>query len=78
LRVCVYLCVDYSPLITPLITPLHSPSRQKINPRRECWFLLDCRWLSDWADYVENKEDAEKPGEEEGGEGVCELLDDVI
>ena len=36
--------------------------RPKINPRRECWYLMDCKWLTAWADYVENKEDAEPPG----------------
>mmetsp|Transcript_15866 Transcript_15866/g.26551 ORF Transcript_15866/g.26551 Transcript_15866/m.26551 type:complete len:302 (+) Transcript_15866:179-1084(+) len=36
--------------------------KPKINPRRECWYLMDCRWLTAWADYVENKEGAEKPG----------------
>jgi hypothetical protein len=23
---------------------------------------MDCKWLTAWADYVENKEDAEPPG----------------
>jgi hypothetical protein len=36
--------------------------RTKINARRECWFLIDSKWLDAWADFVEGKEGSEPPG----------------
>lgn len=37
-------------------------TRGKINPRHECWFLMDCRWLNEWAYFVEGNEGSEPPG----------------
>lgn len=36
--------------------------RAKIDPRTECWFLLDTLWLNEWASFVEGKEGCGPPG----------------
>jgi hypothetical protein len=36
--------------------------RAKIDPRKECWFLLDTHWLNEWASFVEGREGCGPPG----------------
>lgn len=39
---------------SPPPTSLALPSlfRANINPRRECWFIVDTKWLQSWAKFV--------------------------
>uniref|UniRef100_A0A6U1BH02 DUSP domain-containing protein n=1 Tax=Rhizochromulina marina TaxID=1034831 RepID=A0A6U1BH02_9STRA len=32
--------------------------KTEINPRRECWFLIDTTWIRDWSLYMEGKRDS--------------------
>lgn len=32
------------------------------DPRKDCWFLMDCRWLNDWAAFIEGKDGYGPPG----------------
>ena len=36
--------------------------RAKIDRRTECWFLMDTKWLNEWAAFVEGREGSEVPG----------------
>jgi len=33
---------------------------QSINPRRECWFMIDSEWLTQWSEFI--KGESEPPG----------------
>lgn len=33
----------------------------KINPRKECWFLMDAKWLNKWSIFVHSSDLVEEP-----------------
>ena len=36
--------------------------RTDINPRNECYFLIDSKWLNDWAAFTQGVNDQDPPG----------------
>ena len=36
--------------------------RTDINPREECYFLIDSKWLNDWAAFTQGVDDQDPPG----------------
>ncbi len=36
--------------------------RTDINPRDECYFLIDSKWLNDWAAFTQGVNDQDPPG----------------
>ena len=45
-----------------------STKRTKINPREECWYMMESEWLYRWAEFIAGNKDISEVGRISTGE----------
>lgn len=45
----------------PIVLLIRIIFRSEIDPRKECWYLIDSKWLNQWSAFVNGDDDEDPP-----------------